>query len=298
MRLFYEIVAHAPLEALMRPIAFIALLCTLGACRGRTHDVPDAFHWQAELPPGSTIHLRTSTGQIEVTPVEGSTANVVGSKHWRGRDPIHFSWVRNGNDVWVCAMMRPGGSCSHNYSGSQDNSSWLDMFSLFKHRATNLEASLTVDLPRGVLVDAASTTGELEIHGTRAGVTARTVSGAISIDGAAGPIDAHSINGPVEVELDSLGPDDAINIKTVNGPVSAKIPPNTQGTVELATVNGSVETDFPISASGEMSGRSLHGRIGNSTRSISLKTVNGSVELTKGSGPASAEPPVASGPRH
>jgi hypothetical protein len=281
----------------MRPIAFLALLCILGACRGRTHDVPDAFHWQAELPPGSTIHLRTSTGQIEVTPAEGATANVVGSKRWRGRDAIHFAWVRNGNDVWVCAIMRPGGRCSRDYSPSQDNSSWLDMFSLFKHRATNLEASLTVELPRGVLVDAASTTGELEIHGTRAGVTARTVSGAISIDGAAGPIDAHSINGPVDVELDSLGPDDAINVKTVNGPVSAKIPPNTQGTVELATVNGSVETDFPITASGEMSGRGLHGRIGNSSRSISLKTVNGSVELTKGSGPPSGEPPVASGPR-
>jgi len=280
----------------MRLIALFALICALGACRGRVHDVSDAFHWQTELPPGSTLHLRTSTGRIEVTPVQGTTASVVGSKRWQGRnDAIHFSWVRNGNDVWVCAMTGSGGRCGRDYRDSNGHGSWLDMFSLFKRRATHMEASLAVEIPRGVQIDAGSTTGEVEIHGTRAGVGAHTLNGAITIDGAAGPIEAHSINGAVEVEVDSLGPDDEINLKTVNGPVSAKIPPSTQGAVELATVNGSVETDFPLTASGEMSGHSVRGQIGSSSRGIRLKTVNGSVELLKSSGAPEGEGPVANG---
>ena len=216
----------------MRPLAFLVLLSTLGACRGMMHDVPDAFRWQTELPPGSTIHLRTSTGRIEVTPAGGTAVSVVGSKRWRGRDPIHFSWVRNGNDVWVCAMMSSRGSCGRDYRAYEDHGSWLDIFSLFKRRATNLEASLAVELPPGVQIDAASNTGELEIHGTRAPVNAHTLNGAITIDGAAGAIDAHTVNGPIEVEVDSLGPDDAINLKSVNGPLSAKLPANTEGAVE------------------------------------------------------------------
>lgn len=280
----------------MRSIAFLALLFAVGGCRSRMHDVPDAFQWQTELPPGSTLHLRTSTGRIEVTPVEGTTANVVGSKQWRGtNDAIHFSWIRNGNDVWVCAMMGRGGSCGRDYRSTDEHGSWLDIFSLFKHRPTHMQASLTVGVPTGVAVDARTTMGVVTIRGTKASVDARTVSGPISIDGAAGAIDARSINGPVEVEVDSLGPDDAINLESVNGPLSVRVPPGTEGVVELATINGSVETDFPITASGQMSARNLRGHIGNSSRDIRLRTVNGSVELLKRGAPSSDEPPPASG---
>lgn len=267
----------------MRSIALLALLCTLAACNGRMHDVEDAFHWQTELPPGSTLHLRTSTGRIEVAPAHGTTANVVGSKRWKGRnDAVHFSWVRNGGDVWVCAMPGNGGSCGPDYRVSNDHSSWLDMFSLFKHRPTHVEASLAVEVPAGVRVDARSNIGELEIHGNRAGVAARTVSGSINIDGAAGQIEAHSVNGPIEIQVDSLGADDGISLETVNGGITAKLPANIQGAVELTTVNGEVQSDFPLTASGEIAGHRIRGQIGNSSRDIRLRTVNGSVELLKG----------------
>jgi hypothetical protein len=283
----------------MRSIALLALLCTLGACRGRVHEVSDAFHWQTELPPGSTLHLRTSNGRIEVTPAHGTMANVVGAKRWVGRyDAVHFEWVRNGNDLWLCAMTGSGGSCGPNYRPSDNRSSFLDIFSLFKRRATHVEASLSVELPPGVQVDARSTTGELEIHGTHAAVGARTLNGSITIDGVAGPVDARSVNGGVDVQIDSLGADDAITVETVNGGVSAKLPPGTQGQVELSTVNGSVETDFPIVASGQMSAHTVRGHIGNSSREIRVRTVNGGVELLKQTSPSDGERPVASGAPH
>ena len=269
----------------MRSIAVLTLLLVLGACGGRAHDVADAFHWQTELPPGSTLHLRTSTGRIEVAPAHGNVANVVGSKRWRGRnDAVHFSWVRNGGDVWVCAMIGNGGNCGPNYRITADHSSWLDMFSLFKRRPRNVEASLTVELPPGVRVDARTNSGELDIHGAKGGVGARTLNGSITIDGAAGQIDARSVNGAIDVQVDSLAPNDGISVETVNGGITAKLPPGTQGVVELSTVNGSVQSDFPLTASGEMSGHRVRGQIGTSSREIRLKTVNGSVELLKQSG--------------
>jgi putative adhesin len=283
----------------MRQMALVGLLCAVGACGGRVHDVEDAFHWQTELPQGSTLHLRTSTGHIEVAPASGSTATVIGSKRWRGRnDAVHFSWVRNGPDVWVCAMTGRGGNCGPDYRASNDRSSWLDMFSLFKRRPTNVEASMSVEVPPGVRVDARANTGALEIHGTRAGVGARTLNGSITIDGAAGQIDARSVNGGIELQVDSLGPNDGISVETVNGGITAKLPPSTQGTVELSTVNGSVQSDFPLTASGEMSGHRVRGRIGESSRDIRLRTVNGSVELLKQAGGQEGEAPAAvSSPR-
>lgn len=269
----------------MRTIALLVLLPLLGACGGRQHDVADAFHWNTELPPGSTLHLRTSSGRIEVTPAHGNTASFSGSKRWVGRnDAVHFSWARNGDDVWVCAMTGAGGNCGPSYRPSDEHGSWLDMFSLFKRRPTHVEASISVELPPGVRVDARSNIGEVEIHGTHGGVTARTLSGAIDIDGVAGPIDAHSVNGAVDVAVDSLAPNDPVSVETVNGGVTVKLPPNTQGSVDLSTINGEVQSEFPLVASGEIASHRLRGQIGSSSREIRLKTINGSVELLKQSG--------------
>lgn len=282
----------------MRLVGLVVLLCALGACQGRTHDVPDAFHWQTELPPGSTLHLRTSTGRIEVTPAHDATVNVVGSKRWVGRkDAIHFSWARNGKDVWVCAMTGAGGNCGRDYRASSDHRSWLDMFSLFKRRPSHMEASLSVELPPNVQLDARSMMGDVEVHGARAGVGARTINGSISIDSAAGQIDARTVNGGIEVQLDSLGPTDAVSLETVSGALTATVPPSTEGTVELSTVNGSVQTDFPLTASGEMSGHKVRGQIGSSSRVIRLRTVNGAVELLKEGGNSGEQPPPASSMR-
>jgi DUF4097 and DUF4098 domain-containing protein YvlB len=83
------------------------------------------------------------------------------------------------------------------------------------------------------------------------------------------------------VSLDSLGPDDAVVLESVNGSMTAIMPPSLEGDVELKTVNGGVRTDFSISGDGEMTSHSLRGQIGNSSREVVLKTVNGDVSLLK-----------------
>ncbi|MFL5612730.1 MAG: DUF4097 family beta strand repeat-containing protein [Gemmatimonadaceae bacterium] len=264
-------------------LPMLALLCTTTACGRRAHDVSDAFHWEAELEPGTTIHLRTVTGQIEVTPADGRSARITGSTHWVGRrDPVHFAWSRDGDEVYVCALWTSNGDCSddrHGFSGSDH--SWLDMFSLFKRRSTNVTASLRVALPPGVKIDAHTMNGPISMFGATAGITARTLNGSIKIQHSAGPVEAKGTNGSIEVSLDSLGPEDAIVLESVNGSMKATVPPTLDGDVQLKTVNGGVRSDFSMSGDGEMSSHSLHGQIGSSSREVVLKTVNGDVSLLK-----------------
>ena len=47
--------------------------------------------------------------------------------------------------------------------------------------------------------------------------------------------------------------------------------------------------EFPLTASGEIAGHRIRGQIGNSSRDIRLRTVNGSVELLKGPTAPAAE---------
>src|SRR5205085_8141258 len=152
-------------------LPLLALLCTATACGRRSHDVPDAFRWEEEVAPGATIHLRTLSARIEVTPADGRSARVAGSTHWVGRrDPVHFAWTREGDDVYVCALWSARADCTADDHDRGSDHSWLDMFSLFKRRSTNVTASLRVSLPAGVKVDARAANGTISLHGAPAGV--------------------------------------------------------------------------------------------------------------------------------
>jgi len=273
-------------------ISVLALLSTVGACGGRAHDAPDAFHWEAQIEPGSTIHLRTVTGRIDVAPAHDRQLRVSGSTHWVGRtDPIHFAWRRDGEEVYVCALWSSRGKCSDSgdsFGGS--GHSWLDMFSLFKHRSRDGVASIRVELPVGVTVDAHTMNGTISLVGTTAGVRARTLNGSIDIEHAGGPIDARGTNARISVSVDSLGPEDEVTLKTVNGSTTASMPAGVDGDVKLSTVNGTIRSDFPITTEGDGSSHRIRGQIGSSSREIVLETVNGNVSLLKSGSGQKGEP--------
>jgi Putative adhesin len=276
----------------MRPHPLLlVLLCTAAACGRRAHESRDAFRWEQEVPPGTTIHLRTITGGIEVVPATGQSARIAGTTRWVGRkDPIRFAWTRDGNDVYVCALWSANADCqSGNDSFRGSDHSWLDMFSLFKRRSTNAVASLRVALPPGVKVDAHTVSGSISMHGATSGITAQTLNGSIDIDKSAGPVEAKGTNGSIEVALDSLAPDDRVVLESVNGSMTAILPPSLEADVQLSTVNGRVKSDFPISTD-DISNHRLHGQIGKSSREVLLRTVNGNVSLLKQQGESQPEP--------
>ena len=72
----------------MRTLVSLLALGALTACGRRAHDSPDAFRWEAELEPGTTIHLRTGSGRIDVTPATGSSNNQAHIGHFQPSNPF------------------------------------------------------------------------------------------------------------------------------------------------------------------------------------------------------------------
>ena len=86
-------------------------------------------------------------------------------------------------------------------------------------------------------------------------------------------------NNDVKVEFTVHVPAGARFIgRTVNGEVEAA---SLAGDVQAHTVNGKIRisTDFPLMIHGKFSGREITGAIGQGGPDLSLKTVNGSIEL-------------------
>lgn len=264
-----------------RVVVVLGIAAVAAGCGRREHTVADAFRWSEPLPEGTTIHLRNTNGTIRVRPTTDPVARVVGAKQWRfGRErDVQFVAKHSGNDVYVCAVWRSSGNCDED----RYRFSARRMFRFFGFRwGTDARATLTLDLPRGVKVDARTTSGSVEIVGARAGGQAQTVNGSIVLKEAAGSFALSSVNGGINAAVDSLAEGDSLSFQTTNGSVRASLPSSYDGAVSLSTVNGGVRTDFPITTSGSFSRRQLDGKIGESSRMLRIRTVNGGISLTKG----------------
>lgn len=259
----------------------------MAACGRRAReDTP--FRWTSQLAPGSVVHLRDGFGSITVRRAAGTDAVVTGMRQWRrGRRPdLQFAVRQDGKDYYICAMWRGSGKCAASGYRGQRSGGLLSMFSLF-HRSSDATAKIVAELPPNVAVDARTTLGSVDVDGVTAGVTAHAVNGTVRAYNVAGPLSLSTTNGNVRLSADSLAPTDSVSLTTTNGTVRAELPPSVQGLFDLSTVNGSVTSDFPIpSATSGRVGRHLEGQIGQSSRPVKLRAVNGTVTLTSRGAPS------------
>jgi hypothetical protein len=274
----------------VRRLAWVGLALVLGfavsACSRRTVEVPEAFSWTEPLPPGASLHVRNGDGPITVVASADSTLRVIGGKRWRrGRErDIQFQVTRRGddNDIYVCAMWRASGRCGPSGYRGKRTDTFLSHFSLF-HRTTDATASLIVQVPPSVAVDAKTTNGTVTIRGVHAGVTARTVVGSITAleVGGGGPVTLATTNGSIRLRVDSLNGADTIEATTVNGAVTASLPPNVEANFDVSTMRGDIRTEFPLTTSHGRRSTAASGQIGRAPRFIKLHAMHGSVAVVK-----------------
>jgi Putative adhesin len=257
---------------------------SLGACRRDGREVADAFTWTHELAPGTTVHLQTTMGNVTVHGTNEPVVHVRGTKQWRrGRErDVRFVLSHDGDDVYVCAIWtRRGGRCGDERVRPSPPR-WLAIFSLLRRRS-DMQASLEVMLPAGVRVDASTVNGRVVVTEAAGDVMANTVNGEIRASTMGGSaLTLKTVNGSIRVRAASLSKDARIEAETVNGSVHAELPTELDAEVVLRTVNGRISTDFPVQLSGRTSEREVRGVIGDGgSQRIQLRTVNGSVQLTK-----------------
>jgi len=142
--------------------------------------------------------------------------------------------------------------------------------------------------------------GRVEVTGPINKLKASTVNGDIQAEKVEGPADLSTTNGQVEATLIG-GPSkiEAVNgrvacrllslaenlsVETVNGAVELRIDPEIKlnAYLEARTVNGGISVDVPVLFQNLSKSRgSLEGQVGNGGPLIRLRTVNGSIRLTK-----------------
>jgi DUF4097 and DUF4098 domain-containing protein YvlB len=148
-------------------------------------------------------------------------------------------------------------------------------------RDDDVTVDFTVKLPRGVKVAASSVNGGVDVTGAGAQVMASTVNGRVEVSTSVGPVNASTVNGGVIARMAALPSDADMRFSTVNGSVRVVVPAQFDAEVEMSTVNGNLRTDFPMTLSGRIDPKRISATIGKGGRRVTLRTVNGSIELEK-----------------
>lgn len=264
---------------LIAALATALVAPTAAAQRDRDRDQQaeaDAFRWDGRIPEGRWISIHNLNGAITVEAASGDQVEVRAEKRWRRGDPrdVRFETVRDGDNVVICALWTERSTCDRDGAHMRGHSDG-------GNDRNDVSVRFTVRLPAGVKVRAQTVNGAIDVSGARSEVVARTVNGRVDATTAAGPVDAETVNGGITVRMESLNAEGDMKFETVNGSVRIEAPANLAAELSMSTVNGSLTSDFPLTVQGRLSKHRIDATINGGGRRLTLRTVNGSVELRR-----------------
>ena len=122
--------------------------------------------------------------------------------------------------------------------------------------------------------------GKIETRGIEGETRAATVNGPIDVETSGDrAISATTVNGRVNVTF--LRSFHGARFKTVNGRVTAFLPPAASFNVDLSQVNGDFEASFPLSINSNPGSRRVSGSVNGGEHELRIVTVNGDIELAR-----------------
>lgn len=237
---------------------------------------PD-FRWEKALANGRTVSVHNLNGDVTVTPSTTGKVEIVGVKHGNRRyfDEVTLEVLETSRGLMVCPMFRnadmectESGFRIHGRRGYRDRD------------FDDVSIDIEVKVPKGLLVDAHSVSGDVSIVGAEGTVRAGSVSGNVRMERLrASSVHASSVSGDVDVVVETLTGDGPLKFTSVSGNVSAELPKNIDADVTMRSVSGSLDSDFALLLSGRMSRHNLEARIGKGGRELEVHTVSGNVRL-------------------
>ena len=235
------------------------------------------FRWSGSLAAGSTVEIIGLNGDIEAVPASGNEVQVEAVKRAREHDPeaVRIEVVEHEGGVRICAVypLRSGERNEGCGNSGGDHGELAE---------SDVQVAFTVRVPAGVAFTGRTVNGGIEASELRGDVHASTVNGGVRVSGA-GRVEAQSVNGAIEAALGRGVWEGTLEMETVNGSITVRLPADASASIVAQTVNGELNSDFPLTIdAGERWGpRRIEGTIGSGGGTLELKTVNGSIRIVR-----------------
>lgn len=252
----------------------------------------ESFRYSAKIAPARWVWIRNTNGPISVEQSEGDSFVVFADKRSRRSNPgdVEIRTVERNGTVTICAL----------WHGDVAECGDEGEYHMKNTRRNDVAVRFRVLLPKGLKLDASTVNGAVDVEGAAAALALATVNGQIHAN-ATGPIRATTVNGSIHADMENMPcspcTTEPLELKTVNGSITAMLPLGLNADLDASTVSGRVSTDLPIQLVGRVTPRAVKARIGKGGRRLALSTVNGSIEILQTAPDAPDAPPPAKAPR-
>lgn len=240
----------------------------------------EEFNKVLPLKPDGTFSLKNVNGSITVTTWKEEKVEIKALKTTKG-DPDKLKQVKieiesTPNSVSVDTVYPRGRNIRVNVKYEVKVPEGVNL-----GKIGSVNGSIYISGPLGN-TRASTTNGKVKVDGASGVLSLSTTNGSIEAENISGKLDADTTNGSIVLEVLSF--EDSIEAKTVNGSITLRFGSLEKIDADLRAkvVNGRISLDFPFTfQSIRKSKRSLEGKIGQGGPQISLRTVNGSIKITK-----------------
>jgi hypothetical protein len=251
----------------MKTILGTLLLAITVAAPAAAQD--DTWRWRKAVPAGQTLEIRNVMGDIVATAATGREVEIVARKSARrgDADDVRIVVEEHTDGVTVCALYDDRSSCDSDRRRGHSNGE------------NDTQVDFEVRVPRGVKFNGKNVSGDVEVTGLDARVSAGSVSGDVEVS-TSDIASASSVSGSVRVRMGRSDWSGKLGFSSVSGNIDVEFGGELNADVEMSTVSGDLDSDWPLSVT-TTGRRNLRGRIGSGGRQLSFSTVSGNVEIRK-----------------
>ena len=245
-----------------------ALLVLAFAAHASDHRgaLSEEFHQTYALTPDGRIELDNINGPVHISSWDQNQVKVDAVKYADTKERLEEAKIEIDarNDSISIRTKYPDHNQSWNW-GSHNN-------------PASVEYTLTV--PRTARLDEIKLiNGSLDVTGMSGEVNASCINGRLEAHDLSGRARLSTINGRLDARFGQLA-SNSVELNSVNGSVELTIPSDSKAELKADTVSGGINNDFGLHVNHHnFVGHDLRGELGSGGAHISLKNVNGRIEI-------------------
>ena len=229
--------------------------------------VHETIHQRIALAPNAHVHVGNISGFIVVIPWHTQAIDIVARKYAGDTEELRRTTV----DV------------DHDGSPATD----VDIRTSYEHQGwvfwgnSGGSVDYTIHVPQNVTLSLADVSGHIRVSGTTGDVDVNNVSGDVDATRLNGDLTIHAVSGSIEASLLQMSGSRHVDIEAVSGSIHLSIPANSSAEVSAESISGGFDSDFNVPTHQRTVGVEAGGPIGSGTGTIELKTISGSMTISK-----------------
>lgn len=143
----------------------------------------------------------------------------------------------------------------------------------------SVEMHFHVRAPKGAMVRARTSGGEMNVKGFSGHVVLNGSNGAVHAEDLGGGIETRWVNGPVNLALAGIG-NELVDVRVTNGPLKLRVAQSINANLSATATNGRIEVKAAkFEPLGDQTARRVRGRLNAGGVPIELTTINGSITV-------------------